>query len=298
MRAALFVVLIGGLAALGEATLSAGDDEAFPPSATIRAPAVRECSGIVASRRQPGIFWTHNDSGGAPEIYAIRATGELVASVAIHEGMNRDWEDIAADDAGFLYVGDLGDNLGKRPLHMVYKIREPDVAAAPASVEIVERMLFRFPDEKYDCESLFAYCGELYALTKQLFRSPTLFRLEPMAADGFDNDGARWRPYDRAMRAVAVCKLPIRMATGADVSADDAKLAVCSYGQTWVFDLPDDRDLSKLAGVRPRRIAYPGKHQIEAVTFDGEDLILAAESRGMWRVTAEDVRAERQWWGK
>src|SRR3954470_10281646 len=33
--------------------------------------AIKESSGIVASRRDPDIFWTHNDSGNSPTIYAF-----------------------------------------------------------------------------------------------------------------------------------------------------------------------------------------------------------------------------------
>src|SRR5687767_14630941 len=32
---------------------------------------VKESSGIAASRRNAGIFWTHNDSGDGPFIYAF-----------------------------------------------------------------------------------------------------------------------------------------------------------------------------------------------------------------------------------
>ena len=38
-------------------------------------PAIREASGIVASRRYPGIFWVHNDSGNPPALYAVRRDG-------------------------------------------------------------------------------------------------------------------------------------------------------------------------------------------------------------------------------
>jgi len=32
---------------------------------------IKESSGIAASRRNAGIFWTHNDSGDGPFIYAF-----------------------------------------------------------------------------------------------------------------------------------------------------------------------------------------------------------------------------------
>src|SRR5690554_2695558 len=64
-------------------------------------PPIRESSGLVASRRQPGVFWTHNDSGNPPAIYAIDRTGKLLGEWRIG-AINHDWEDIALDDHGHL----------------------------------------------------------------------------------------------------------------------------------------------------------------------------------------------------
>src|SRR5688500_17838526 len=43
--------------------------------ATLADRAVRESSGLVASRREPGLFWTHNDSGDGPLVYAFDRAG-------------------------------------------------------------------------------------------------------------------------------------------------------------------------------------------------------------------------------
>ena len=40
---------------------------------TLEHPEIREASGIAASRRHPGIFWVHNDSGNPPSLFAVRA---------------------------------------------------------------------------------------------------------------------------------------------------------------------------------------------------------------------------------
>ena len=72
---------------------------------------VPEASGIVKSRRHPGIFWVHNDSGNPPLLFAIRADGQIVRQFRL-DVPNIDWEDIAIDDQGHLYVGDIGNNLG------------------------------------------------------------------------------------------------------------------------------------------------------------------------------------------
>ena len=37
--------------------------------------AIRESSGLAASRLRPGVFWTHNDSGDKPRLYAFDTAG-------------------------------------------------------------------------------------------------------------------------------------------------------------------------------------------------------------------------------
>src|SRR5262249_42704530 len=73
--------------------------------------ASREASGIVKSRRHSGIFWVHNDSGNAPLLFAVRADGRVVRRFRLAIP-NLDWEDIATDDHGHLYLGDIGNNSG------------------------------------------------------------------------------------------------------------------------------------------------------------------------------------------
>src|SRR3954468_6307892 len=78
-------------------------------------PAIREASGIVASRRHPGVFWVHNDSQNPAALFAVRRDGSLVGEFTLGVP-NVDWEDIAADDQGHLYLADTGNNGGLLPI--------------------------------------------------------------------------------------------------------------------------------------------------------------------------------------
>src|SRR5688500_11577539 len=40
--------------------------------------AIPESSGVVASRKHPGVFWTHSDSGNGPAIFAVSRDGTLL----------------------------------------------------------------------------------------------------------------------------------------------------------------------------------------------------------------------------
>ena len=76
---------------------------------------IPEASGIVKSRRYPGIFWVHNDSGNPPLLFAIKGDGAILNAFPVNVP-NIDWEDIAIDDHGHLYVGDIGNNTGALPV--------------------------------------------------------------------------------------------------------------------------------------------------------------------------------------
>jgi hypothetical protein len=44
---------------------------------------IREASGIVASRQNPGVLWVHNDSGDSARVFAINEKGEFLARASL-----------------------------------------------------------------------------------------------------------------------------------------------------------------------------------------------------------------------
>src|SRR5689334_8644757 len=73
---------------------------------------IPESSGVVRSRRHPGVFWVHNDSGNPASLFAVDRTGRILGKFAVGVP-NLDWEDVAIDERGRLYVGDIGNNGGR-----------------------------------------------------------------------------------------------------------------------------------------------------------------------------------------
>ena len=76
-------------------------------------PRIRESSGLACSRRTPGVFWTHNDSGDRPRLYAFDTTGADLGTYELKGASALDWEDLASftrKGRGYLLVGDIGDN--------------------------------------------------------------------------------------------------------------------------------------------------------------------------------------------
>ncbi len=84
----------------------------------------------MPSRRYPGVFWVHNDSGNPAALFAVRADGRVLRRYQV-AAPNLDWEDLAADDAGHLVVGDIGNNGERLPLRALLLFDEPDPASRP-----------------------------------------------------------------------------------------------------------------------------------------------------------------------
>lgn len=132
-----------------------------------RLPDLPEASGLTASRAQPGVVWTHNDSG-QPTIFAIGADGSLRARVSVTGAQVDDWEDVAAGSCpqgSCLYIGDIGDNKGDRPRITVYRVPEPKPGEQATGQ--AEAFHASYPDGAKDAEALFiGPNNRLFVVTK------------------------------------------------------------------------------------------------------------------------------------
>ncbi|MEG3765845.1 hypothetical protein [Alteromonas sp. 14N.309.X.WAT.G.H12] len=61
-----------------------------------------------------------NDSGNAPELFVIDKQGQITGRTPLN-AKNVDWETITGDDEN-LYIGDIGNNAGKRKSLTIYKV--------------------------------------------------------------------------------------------------------------------------------------------------------------------------------
>ena len=134
---------------------------------TIADPALREASGLTPSSWDAGVFWSHNDSGNEPLVYALDTTGAPRGRYRVTGATSIDWEAIAIGpcEAGTcLYIADVGDNRARRRSVVVWRVREPaltSVAGDTAGVSTKEsptesatRLSFRYPDEPHDVEAM------------------------------------------------------------------------------------------------------------------------------------------------
>ena len=133
----------------------------------VSVPDLREGSGVAASRTRRGVLWAHNDSA-QPVLVVLDEQGTIAGRVRVAGAEVDDWEDIAVGpcpQGSCVYIGDIGDNGGRRPHVTVYRAPEPregETATAPAEV-----FRAKYPDGAHDAESLFVTDGaDIFIITK------------------------------------------------------------------------------------------------------------------------------------
>ena len=258
-----------------------GKPEPLERVGRLAAPAIREASGMTASRTHPGIYWVHNDSGNAAELFAVRRDGQLVRSYKV-AAPNIDWEDIAADDSGHLYLADTGNNRLNLPLRAVHTLVEPD----PTAPQPPERLLsvlasnyYQFPGgRRFDAEGMIVAGGQILLITKRRDgQAAELYRLPLAPASSLLRPATPER-----VGLLPGCVEPV---TGASLAPDGQQLAVVTDSSVRVYRSTNMADWTLLGSAAFRA------PDVEAITWDGADLILASEDRSVYRLPPERWRA-------
>ncbi|PRP67471.1 hypothetical protein [Nonlabens agnitus] len=156
---------------------------------------ITESSGIVAI---DDLLYTHSDIRGKAELIQILKDGSISSTTTYQNIDIRDWEDITIDEE-FLYIGDIGNNLGNKTDLKIFKIKRADLNNTNPTVETIT---FSFADQtnfdntelnqtSYDLEALVAIDNDLYILTKdwlnlnsniyKLNKEPGTYALQPLA---------------------------------------------------------------------------------------------------------------------
>jgi len=242
-----------------------------------------ETSGVAVSRSQPGVLWTHNDSGGGPRVYATDEAAHVEGVWRVRGADSVDWEDIdlapcPLDPArDCLFVGDIGDNDRERPILSVYVFPEPDPAGGGGEV-LARRLRYRYPDQPHDAEALaVAPGGALVIVTKGRTGTALLFVLAQDAVqEAIVSDTVVTLPPGRPLPVVPDFLLG-RQVTGAGFDRAGSVLAVRSYTEIYFFRWPVDDAWTEAA---PRCVVAGVDRIGEAVAFSEDgSLLLTAEGR-------------------
>jgi len=178
-----------------------------------------------------------NDSDNPPVLYAVDSVGKGICSIRLTGAKNIDWEDIAIDADGMLYISDTGNNSYKREVLTIYAVGEPDPKGKTETAPVKCEYRFRYPagHGPFDCEAMFVRKGWAYLIPKETPRA----RLYRVRLDGVST------PAEKTLQAEDLGPLPdARWVTAADISPDGLKIAVLSYLGVWVYQL--DRPIEKI----------------------------------------------------
>jgi hypothetical protein len=254
----VLVVALAGL--LVPASARADDDRRL---FTIKDQEITESSGLAASPTHKGIVYTHNDSGGRPQIFALGPDGRTRATFTIAGATARDWEGMAATvdpktGRGVLWIGDIGDNLDAWSDISVYKVTEPRTMADATLT--ATRYRFRYKDGARNAEGLMVdpRTSRLYIVSKEIsgsiYQAPAKLRTDQV----------------NVLRRVG--SAPI-MATDAAFAPDGSSFVIRTYFSASVYRSPDHLIA---------HVSMPPLDQAESVTYtrDGADLLTGSEGKG------------------
>jgi len=260
--------------------------------ATLNDPAVKESSGIVASRTNPGMFWTHNDSGDGPYLYVFDAKGTRQGVWRVTDARARDWEAIAmgpGPDPGknYLYIGDIGDNGQRRTEVLIYRVVEPTITTSsslatkrkPIDTDPAEAIRLRYPNGAHNAEALLVHpkSGDSYIVTKEVFGNPTVFQAKA--------------PLNTAevttLKDVGRLNIPGLFGgsiTDGSISPDGKRVVLCDYTRGYELLLPSSSsDFDSIWNVPLVTVSLGRRKQGEAVTYrlDGRALLATSEGYPM-----------------
>lgn len=236
---------------------------------------LRENSGIAIAG--DSTLWFIEDNNNPDELYLVNYKGDLLAEIEIDNAKNDDWEDLAKDREGNLYIADIGNNDNNRKDLMVYKITPPENTATKKIKAKV--IAFDYPEQEdfppdrekrlYDAEALVYSEGNLYIFTKNRanpFTGASLVYQVPAKPGKYEAKlVGEFTPCDDPR----TCQV-----TAADISPDGKTLALLGYGKLW---LVRDYSLDKFEAKNIETIDLGMRSQLESVCFKSNTLLLLSD---------------------
>ncbi|WP_018656065.1 hypothetical protein [Actinomadura flavalba] len=261
-----FVALCGAVALVaGTAAPAVAADAEDRVLFRVSDPRISESSGLAVSKRHPGVIYTHNDSGGSPNVYALDSRGRTVAVLTLGGATARDWEAMAIgeDERGrpAIYVADIGDNLGGAwPYVTVYRIPEP----ADLRTRTIRATAFRF---KYEDGPRNAETMMIDPRTNRLYIASKLFGAALYAAP----KTLRTNGFNRLRK---VGDAP-SIATDGAFAPDGRSYVIRTYFGARVYAMSADGKPGKSLG----SVALPAQKQGESITYgaDGRSVLVGSE---------------------
>lgn len=259
---------------------------------------INESSGLAASNRHPGLFWTHNDSGDKPRLFAFDMEGKHRGTSYLRGAEAKDWEDMGSfviNGHACLFIADVGNNIRpERQNYVIYVAQEPDSPKKDCSV--LQRIKFVYEDGKlHNCE---AVAIDVKRREFLLFEKHDMDVQQEATPTPNNVWLVKWDTTKRQQGAVArkigsievrpigvpivseLLRLRAKNAiTGADISPDGHRAIVVTYFGGLEICRAPDQDWAQAIQNPSHRVALPVRKQGESVCYgsDGITLFLTSE---------------------
>ncbi len=236
--------------------------------------ALKEVSGMAASRRHPGVLYVHNDGSEAGTlVYAITEQGDTLATYQLADVEPEDVEAIAVGPGPeqgmhYLYLGDIGSNEGRSSVE-IYRVPEPEAQHQMKTqrVKDVTTLRLEYPDGKYDAEALMVDSNQdLYIVTKNGKTGESRVYRKAAAADSTELEHVATLNFGQGLLGES------KAVTGGDISAQGTEAVLRTYhsaflwrraqGKTWAATFADPL---ALCSVPTAPLEWDG---YEAIAFD------------------------------
>lgn len=233
---------------------------------------LKEVSGL---KYVNGSLWALEDSGNTSSIYKISLKGKTEQEVKITNVKNNDWEDIAADKQGNLYIGDFGNNDNDRKNLAIYKLDAGKLNTVTSIISFYYPEQKQFPPKKsnliFDVEAFLEHNGNFYLFTKN-------------RSKGFNGDVQVYKVPNKAgnhaaklLGTIPTCDNFRKCAiTGADISADGTKAVLLSGGKIWMMT---NFGSENFVGAKMQVYDLNHLSQKEGVCFKDNNTLLIADEK-------------------
>lgn len=222
------------------------------------------------------LIWIQEDGGNQPKLYAVNHKGEIQKEIYV-KAKNHDWEDLASDKEGNIYIGDFGNNYSKRKHLKILKIDKKYLDKKNAEVEEIEfkyENQYKFPPKKkglfFDSESFFYFKNYFYIFTKSrvkkeygktsLYKIPAVKGKHTAKLIGEFDNGKKIDSW----------------ITSADISDDGKKVVLISQKNILIFtEFKNDNFFSG----KVKRIKLEHQSQKEGVCFKNNNTLIITDEK-------------------
>ena len=235
---------------------------------------ITQASGLALDNNTTS-FWTHNDQGNPTTVLYkfLPSTGDqtvtLQKQVNILNVENLDWEDLAQDNSGHMYICQVGKNCNANsdpeecPSRYIFKIHQVSLASLnhPDSSSVTPiTYYFKYPLAGYDvnnchsydtvfvnCEAVIWHDYALYLFTKNIWSKPTnncggwiegytnLFKLQLAPGSSMQDPLIAQYMGKFNMKVDPSDETADYLVTGAAISPDHTILSLITYRRLWQF---------------------------------------------------------------